>query len=71
MKNKITWKQKAEILEWVLKDIHWIARRYATNRRSYAPSVYNEAIIRAMEVGFKPMKDAIEKFPTYLAEEGK
>jgi hypothetical protein len=32
----------------IARDIHWIARRYASGRHTYAPGMFNEAIGKAV-----------------------
>ena len=38
-------------LRRVIYEIHWMARRYATGRSSYAPSMFNDAIKIAIDLG--------------------
>ena len=53
-------KSKNEILSELaaykqsFEDVHWMARRYADGRSSYAPGMYNDALERVMKFGFKP-----------------
>ena len=46
-------KDRTEELESIIQDIWWMARRYADGRKSYAVSMYNEAIRRAEMLGMK------------------
>jgi len=41
-------------LKIVVKDIWWMAQRYANGRCTYAPTMYNLAIDFAIKNGFKP-----------------
>lgn len=36
----------------IVRDIHWMARRYASGRHTYAPSMFNEAISKAVSGGW-------------------
>ena len=36
----------------IVQDIHWMARRYADGRRSYAPGMFNDAVRPAFEAGW-------------------
>jgi len=36
----------------IVRDIHWMARRYASGRHTYAPSMFNEAISKAVAGGW-------------------
>lgn len=36
----------------IVRDIHWMARRYADGRNTYAPSMFNQAIKKAVEGGW-------------------
>ena len=38
-------------LRRIICDIHWMARRYATGRKSYAPSMFNDALKVAIDLG--------------------
>ena len=38
-------------LRRVIFEIHWMARRYATGRSSYAPSMFNDALKVAIDLG--------------------
>jgi hypothetical protein len=47
---------REQALEEIIRDIWWMARRYADGRSSYAPWQYNKAIRKAIELGvaFEP-----------------
>lgn len=47
-------------LERVIQDIQWMARRYAHGRKTFAPSIYNEAIQLAQDLGMEFKTDAID-----------
>lgn len=49
----MTQTEKIKILEGIIQDIFWMARRYAEGRQSYAPGMYNDAIIKAMSLGMR------------------
>jgi hypothetical protein len=36
----------------IVRDIHWMARRYASGRHTYAPSMFNDAIGMAVSGGW-------------------
>ena len=46
---------KNEILMEALRDFHWMARRYADGRSSYAPGRFNEHVRRLLKAGFEPI----------------
>lgn len=52
----------------IILDIHWMARRYADGRRSYAGSMFNEAMDRALALGL-PLKQDTALKATYYAED--
>lgn len=56
-------------LESIILDTHWMARRYAEDRRSYAPSMFNRAMDRALELGL-PLKADTALGATYYANDG-
>lgn len=45
------WTEREMNLRQVIIDIWWMARRYADGRASYATSMYNSAMKRAIENG--------------------
>lgn len=47
-------------LEKIIRDIMWAARRYANNRRTYAPTMINEAIALALELGVDIAPDTVD-----------
>ena len=53
--------ERCSQLEWILKEIQWMARRYAHGRQSCAVGIYNEAIQEAIDLGieFKPDNDGL------------
>ena len=44
-------REENQQLRRIINEIHWMARRYATGRRSYAPSMFNDAIKIAIDLG--------------------
>src|SRR5215217_5979503 len=36
----------------IVRDIHWMARRYADGRLTYAPGMFNDAITKAIDAGW-------------------
>lgn len=38
-------------LEAIIRELYWMARRYAHGRRTYAPDYYNRAIAAALNAG--------------------
>ena len=65
MKNCTRCKQ----LESIILDTHWMARRYADGRRSYASSMFNGAMDRALALGL-PLKQDTALHATYYAKDG-
>ena len=57
-------------LEKIILDIHWMARRYANLRRSYAPNMFNDAMEEALKLGLPLKEDTIENPPTIYAKDG-
>jgi len=43
--------EKVRIYERVILDTLWMARRYANGRKSYAPTVINDALGKCAELG--------------------
>lgn len=68
----MTAKEKMLVAELkdVIEAIHWMARRYATGRHTYAPSMFNDAIRIAKKHGVHLKPDSIETPPTLWAEDG-
>lgn len=60
-KNQIPDNQEIEMLRSVIQDMWWMARRYVNGRKSYAVSMYNNAIKRAQDAGmiFSPDNDGL------------
>ena len=56
------------LLESIILDIYWMARRYADGRQSYAVSMYNDAIDLAVKLGVPIRPDPIAK--SYYAQDG-
>lgn len=52
-------------LRWIICEIHWMARRYATGRSSYAPSMYNDAIQVAINLGCNIKPDQADNDKIY------
>lgn len=70
--QRINWKNRAKRLEYIITEISWMARRYADGRCTYAPSMYNDAIMEAIELGVPLRPDtALKENPTLFAREGK
>ena len=44
-------REENQQLRRIINEIHWMARRYATGRKTYAPSMYNDAIRAAIDLG--------------------
>lgn len=61
--------KRCKELESVILDIHWMARRYADGRLSYAPNMFNRAIQKALDLGL-PLKEDTALKATYFAKEG-
>lgn len=52
----------------IVRDIHWMARRYANGRLSYAPGMFNDAIRKAVEGGWLKPPPASDKEGIYAVE---
>lgn len=48
-----------QILKSIIKDIWWMARRYADGRLTYAPGLFNGAMARAKSCGMEIEPDPI------------
>jgi hypothetical protein len=50
------WKDRAQVLEKIVHDLHWMARRYADGRQSYATSTFNQHTrsLLAMNIQLNP-----------------
>jgi hypothetical protein len=57
-------------LEHIIKEIYWMARRYADGRTSYAPHMYNDAMWSAVVLGLDLKTDPITSPPTIWAADG-
>ena len=55
-------------LESIILDTHWMARRYADMRRSYASGVFNRAMDEALALGL-PLKEDTALGATYYADD--
>ena len=54
------YKIRVSNLEYIIREIQWMARRYAHGRMTYAVSSYNEAIRLAQRLGMKFDPDPID-----------
>lgn len=61
---------KAYCFERSFRDIYWMARRYADGRRTYAPSMYNEAVDRVSKWVPHLMPDSTATPPSIYAQDG-
>ena len=52
-------------LRRVIYEIHWMARRYATGRSSYAPSMFNDALKVAIDLGCDIRPDVADNDKIY------
>lgn len=63
-----------ETLKYIVKNTLWMARRYATERQSYAPSLFNECVHKLDEVGLgdlhKPDRDIYNDKENRFANDG-
>lgn len=46
-------KKRMAIIEGAVKEIHWMGRRYAEGRSTYAPYQFNKAVDACLNVGVK------------------
>lgn len=49
----MTNKQIINALIKIVQDFHWMARRYADGRQTYAPSLFNKDVTSLLEMGIK------------------
>ena len=45
--------EREQILEAILRNTFWMARRYANGRKTYTPSVINNALSQLFFIGIK------------------
>ena len=45
--------EREQILEAILRNTFWMARRYANGRQTYTPSVINNALSQLLDIGIK------------------
>ncbi len=64
--KKITDKQRIQILEQVIQDTFWMARRYAHGRKTYAPSMVRDAYNLLKNLGIEIKHDDVIKAPENL-----
>ena len=50
-------RKRTAVLECVVKDTFWMARRYANKRRTYAPSVVNDSLAKLESIGVEISDD--------------
>ena len=50
----------------IVRDIHWMARRYADGRQSYAAGMFNDAVRKAYEAGW--LEHTIADEPAYARD---
>ena len=46
-------KTRIELLENIVKDFHWMARRYTSGRQSYATGLFNDHTKALLEMGIE------------------
>ena len=51
---------RIQALERIVTDIHWMAKRYADGRNTYAPSMFNRAMRIALRLGITLQPDPID-----------
>jgi hypothetical protein len=51
--KRMTPEKQNEILRAVIHDTFWMARRYANGRKTYTPSVINNALSQLLDIGIK------------------
>ena len=56
---------KKEIPTPAIKDIVWMARRYADGRKTYAPSMFNDAYDALRSQGYTEDENADEAVKSY------
>ncbi len=64
--KKMTYKQRNQILEKVIQDTFWMARRYAHGRKTYAPSMVRDAYHLLKNLGIEIKHDDVIKAPEDL-----
>lgn len=53
--------ERCKKLEFIIVDIHWMARRYADGRQSYAVGLFNSAMDKALSLGIFLKEDSALK----------
>lgn len=51
-----------------IKDTHWMARRYADGRSTYAPSMFNEALLWLKKAGLGDLVEKVGCDPEYARD---
>jgi hypothetical protein len=51
--------KRCKKLESIIIDIHWMARRYADGRQTYAVEMFNDAVRLALGLGMEIKRDPI------------
>ena len=62
-------KARCLALESIIKDIHWMARRYADGRSTYATGMFNDATRLALRLGLD-LRTARSADKTVFARDG-
>jgi len=60
----MTKSERIQILEQVIQDTFWMARRYAHGRHTYAPGMVRDAYNDLKKLGIKIQHDTTIKEPT-------
>lgn len=55
-------------LEYIIIETLWMARRYANNRRTFAPSTVNECIDLALKLGLNIKTDTVDGIEMYAKD---
>ena len=62
-------KDRIQALEYIVRETLWMARRYAHNRRTYAPSIVNECVdIANKQLNLNILPDTVDDIEMYARD---
>lgn len=66
---KLNDNDRIQALEYIVKETLWMARRYAHNRRTYAPSIVNECVdIANKQLNLNILPDTVDGIEMYARD---
>lgn len=60
--------EREKILEQIIRDTLWMARRYANRRSTFTPSTVNESIDLAIKMGIDIKPDTVDGIEMYALD---